>query len=245
MPRYKITIEYDGTGFAGWQRQENSGSIQASIEEAIFKFSGENAAVFASGRTDAGVHALGQVAHFDLAKEAMDKEIRDGINFHIKPAAISILRGEKTAPDFHARFDAKKRYYRYRIINRISPPVLDRFRAWHIKENLNVEAMHDAAQILVGNHDFTSFRASECQAKSPVKTVDEIKVTKTAEEVIIDISALSFLHHMVRNITGTLRLVGGGRWTPEDVKKALMAKDRTTTGPTAPAHGLYFMRVEY
>ncbi len=245
MPRYKITIEYDGNGLAGWQRQDDQPSVQQHIETALEKFSGEKAPVFAAGRTDAGVHACGQAAHFDLVKEFPPRQIRDGINFHIKPAAISVLSAEEVPDDFHARFSAKKRYYRYRIINRISPLTIDRDYAWHIKENLDEKAMHEAAQILVGNHDFTSFRASECQAKSPVKTIDEISVLRTGEEVFIGVSALSFLHHMVRNITGTLRLVGSGKWSADDLKNALLAKDRSMGGSTAPAHGLYFMRVEY
>lgn len=245
MPRYKITIEYDGTGLAGWQRQDDMPSVQQHIEEAIEKFSSEKSSLFAAGRTDAGVHARGQVAHFDLQKNFPPHQILGGINFHIKPMAISVLLAEEVPGDFHARFTAKKRYYRYRIINRISPLTIDRDYAWRIKETLDEKAMHEAAQILVGKHDFTSFRASECQAKSPVKTIDEIKITRAGDEIFIDISALSFLHHMVRNIAGTLRLVGGGKWSAEDLKNALAAKDRSRTGPTAPAHGLYFMRVEY
>jgi tRNA pseudouridine38-40 synthase len=245
MPRYKLTIEYDGTGLAGWQRQDHMPSVQQYLEEAIHKFSGEEVATFVAGRTDAGVHAKGQVVHFDLARGKKLKEVRDGINFHIKPATISVLQAQEVSPEFHARFSAKKRFYRYRIINRVPKPVLERFYVWHIHENLNALAMQEAAQILVGTHDFTSFRATECQAKSPVKTIDEITITKMLEEITIDISAQSFLHHMVRNIVGTLRFVGNGKWTPEDMKKALEAKNRSAAGVTAPPHGLYFMRVEY
>lgn len=245
MPRYKLTIEYDGTGFAGWQRQKNGSSVQQTIEEAIVKFTGETVNLFCAGRTDAGVHAKGQCAHLDLSRDFPARTVQNAINYHVKPSLIAIVDSTIVPDDFHARFNAMRRYYRYRILNRYAPSVLDLTRVWHISRTLDVEAMQQGASYLIGQHDFTSFRAIQCQAKSPVKTLDEIIISKHGDEIWLELAAPSFLHHMVRNITGTLVTVGQGKWQPEEVKKALEAKDRTMAGMTAPSQGLYFMRVDY
>lgn len=245
MPRYKITIEYDGADFCGWQKQETQISVQSVIEEAIKKFSGEEAEVFASGRTDSGVHALGQVAHFDLSKEFPQDKVREAINFHLRPKPVVVIDAEEVDENFHARFSAKKRYYVYRALERQPPPVIQRGRVWHVHKVLDIAAMKKAAKFLIGKHDFSSFRDSQCQAKSPEKTLDEIRIERVGDEVHFYFTATSFLHHMVRNIVGTLEMVGRGKWPPEEVKKILEAKDRKEAGQTAPAEGLYFLRVEY
>lgn len=245
MPRYKLTIEYDGTDFCGWQRQPDRSSIQGALEEAAFKLSGERTEPIAAGRTDAGVHARGQVVHLDLSREFPEHEVSGGLNFHLRPLPIAVLSAEQTDAAFHARFSATRRHYLYRIVNRRSPLALDAERAWHVEYALDAEAMHRAAQLLLGNHDFTSFRASACQSASPVKTLDQLDVTRDGEEVRFRVSARSFLHHQVRNMVGTLALVGGGRWTEEDIRHALSAKDRAKAGQTAPACGLYLMQVDY
>ncbi|MEJ2121181.1 MAG: tRNA pseudouridine(38-40) synthase TruA [Alphaproteobacteria bacterium] len=245
MTRYRITLEYDGGGFVGWQRQENGPSIQAALEDAIASFCGERVTVHGAGRTDAGVHALGQVAHFDVEKATDAQTVREALNAHLRPAPIAVLDAAEADPAFHSRFDATERRYLYRILNRRAPPTLDRGRAWHVAVPLDAEAMHDAAQVLVGKHDFTSFRAAECQAKSPVKTLDEIAVTRAGEEVQLTARARSFLHHQVRNFAGTLKLVGEGKWGRGDVEAALAVRDRSAAGPTAPAEGLYLVGVRY
>ncbi|MCP4395278.1 MAG: tRNA pseudouridine(38-40) synthase TruA [Alphaproteobacteria bacterium] len=245
MPRYKITIEYDGTGFVGWQRQDNGLSIQHVIEEAVVSFSHEKVIAFASGRTDAGVHALGQVAHFDLSREYSEKTVRDAINAFMRGHNISVLSAERVDDKFHARFSSVKRSYLYRILNRRSPTALNKKRVWWVPVPLDVNVMHEAAQYLVGFHDFSSFRAVRCQAKSPEKTIDSICVSQVGKEIHINVMAQSFLHHQIRNIAGTLKLVGAGKWEAIDVKAALEARDRRQAGPTAPACGLYFVGVEY
>lgn len=245
MTRFKLTLEYDGGGFVGWQRQENGPSVQQAVEEAVRAFCGEAVTVHAAGRTDAGVHALGQVVHLDIARETSADTVRDALNFHLKPAPIAVLRAEAVGPDFHARFSATARAYLYRIVNRRAPLALDRGRAWHVLQPLDAEAMQAAAQVLVGRHDFTSFRAVLCQAKSPVKTLDALEVTRDGAELRIAARARSFLHHQVRNIVGTLKLVGEGKWTRDDVARALAARDRAAAGPTAPAEGLYLTEVRY
>lgn len=245
MTRYRLTIEYDGGPFCGWQRQGNGPSVQQALEEAIDKFAQERVTVHGAGRTDAGVHALGQVAHFDLAKETDADTVRDAINFHLKPQPIAVLAAAVAPAEFHARFSAKGRAYIYSIVNRRGPLALDRGRAWHVAPVLDAEAMHAAAQHLVGHHDFTSFRSAECQADSPVKTLDAISVKRHGDGISIAVRARSFLHNQVRIITGTLKLVGEGKWTAGDVVAALAAMDRTKSGPTAPPDGLYLMRVEY
>lgn len=245
MPRYRVTLEYDGTPFVGWQRQSEGLSIQRVLEEAVAKFCGERATVHGAGRTDAGVHALGQAAHLDLAKPADPFRIMAALNFHLKPHPVAILDCREAAPDFHARFSAIERRYLYRIANRRAPLTLDRNRAWRITVPLDAGAMHAAAQSLVGKHDFSSFRAADCQSDSPVKTLDALDVTRLGEEIEIAARARSFLHHQVRNMVGTLKLVGEGKWRARDVEKALAARDRAAAGATAPAEGLYLVAVKY
>jgi len=245
MTRFKLTVEYDGRHFVGWQRQDNGMSVQQALEEAIFKFCGENAAVQGAGRTDAGVHALGQVAHVDIDKPSVGDTVRDAINFHLRPWAVAVLNAEAVGPQFHARFDAIARRYRYRIVNRRAPLALDAGRAWPVNVALDVEAMNEAAQRLVGQHDFTSFRAAMCQAKSPVKTLASLTVTRSGDEIDIDVQARSFLHNQVRIMVGTLKQVGEGKWSADDVTAALEAKDRAEAGVTAPPDGLYLVAVEY
>jgi len=245
MPRYRLTLEYDGGPFSGWQRQDNGPSVQGALEDAIFALSGERVTVTGAGRTDAGVHARGQAAHFDLVKEFPPDTIRDALNHHVRPQPVAVLTADVAADDFHARFSAKARHYRYRIVCRRAPLALDVGRAWHVMRALDAKAMHAAAQALVGLHDFTTFRAAECQAKSPVKTLDRVDVSANGEDIFIDASARSFLHNQVRSLVGTLKLVGDGKWTTRDVADALEAKDRARCGPVAPPDGLYLMRVDY
>ena len=245
MPRYRLTLEYDGSGFVGWQRQANGLSIQETVEVAIERFCGESVRVHAAGRTDAGVHALGQVAHVDLKREASVDTVRDAVNYHLKPAPIAILETIRVPDDFNARINARRRSYLYRIINRRPPLALDVHRAWHVVPPLDAGAMDEAAQLLLGKHDFTTFRASTCQARSPVKTLDLFRVRRDGDEVRIVAEARSFLHHQVRNMVGTLKLIGEGRWAPSDMKAALEAQDRAAGGPTAPPDGLYLVRVDY
>ena len=245
MPRYKLTIEYNGTPFVGWQVQDNGPSVQGVLTEAIAAFTGERVAVAGAGRTDAGVHALRQVAHIDLAKEWGGDTVRDAINFHLRPRPIAVLTAEQVAEDFDARFSAIKRHYLYRIVNRRADLTLDQTRAWRVPRPLDDDAMHAAAQKLVGRHDFTTFRAAECQAKSPVKTLDQLDVKRDGDEVRITASARSFLHHQVRSMVGSLVHVGEGKWSAEDLADALAARDRTRCGQVAPPQGLYLVRGEY
>ncbi|MEH6629875.1 MAG: tRNA pseudouridine(38-40) synthase TruA [Halopseudomonas aestusnigri] len=245
MTRYKLTIEYEGTDFFGWQRQKEHISVQEVLEDAIFKFCGEQVQVFASGRTDSGVHALGQVVSMDLDNDFPAYKVREAINFHLRPAKVAVVDAEITDDEFHARFSATERSYLYRIINRRAHLVLDHKRAWFVPQNLNVDTMHEAAQALVGIHDFSSFRAKDCQAKSPVKSINEISVTRVGEEIRIELAARSFLYHQVRNIAGSLKRVGIGKWTSEDIKRVLEAKDRSQAGEMAPAWGLYFVGVKF
>ena len=247
MPRFRIDIEYDGGPYAGWQRQAGHHSVREAIEKAIGAFSGEEVTIRGAGRTDAGVHALGQVAHFDLAREWKPDTVRDAINAHLNQAkeTVSILSAAPVPADFDARFSARARHYLYRIANRRSPLALERGRAWHVAKKLDAEAMHEAAQRLVGNHDFTTFRSVQCQAKSPVKTLDRLDVTRLGEEIEIRASARSFLHNQVRSLVGTLKKVGEGGWTADDVEAALEARDRAACGPVAPPDGLYLVRVDY
>ena len=256
LTRYKLTIEYKGTDYAGWQRQNDTGlkTIQGEIEAAIHAFSGQTVNVQCAGRTDAGVHARGQIAHVDFAafNSPMENfEIVKAINAHLRPQPISILDIEQSNADFHARYSAKQKLYVYRIINRQSPPVMDADFVWHIRRPLDAAAMHDAAQILLGQHDFTTFRDSECQAKNPIRTLDQLDVTTHkyddfgGQEIRIEARAMSFLHHMVRNLAGTLTLVGEGKWSVSDLQDALAAKDRTKGGPTAPASGLCMEKIDY
>jgi len=245
MRRFRLILEYDGSPFVGWQRQDNGPSVQGALEGALEKLSGERVTVTGSGRTDAGVHALGQVAHFDLEKEFEPGKIRDGLNHFLRPDPVVVLEAAIAEGDFHARFSARSRHYLFRILNRRSPPALDHQRVWHVSAPLDAEAMHAAAQVLVGQHDFTTFRAAECQAQSPVKTLDRLDVSRRGEEIHIEASARSFLHHQIRSFTGTLKLVGEGKWTVRDVAGALAAKDRSRCGPVSPPDGLYLVRVDY
>ena len=245
MPRYKLTIEYDGRGLVGWQRQANGLSVQEALETAIARFRGETVTVHGAGRTDAGVHALAQTAHVDLARAAPPEVIRGAVNYHLRPTSISLVAIAEAAADFDARGAAVARLYRYRILNRRAPPALERGRVWHVPPPLDAEAMGEGARHLLGRHDFTSFRDSLCQARSPVKTLDLLEVCHAGEEIQITARARSFLHHQVRNMVGTLKLVGLGRWQPDDVLRALQARDRRAAGPTAPAAGLYLVEVRY
>jgi len=245
VPRYKLTIEYDGTGLVGWQRQANGLSVQEALETAFERFCVERLTVFGAGRTDAGVHALAQVAHVDLAREADPEVIRSAINHHLRPHAISVIEATPAPPGFDARLSARYRHYLYRILNRRAPPALERGRVWHVAPPLDPAAMQEGARHLVGHHDFSTFRDSLCQAKSPVKTLDVLDVTTDGEEIHIAARARSFLHHQVRNMAGTLKLVGLGQWRPDDVVTALAARDRRAGGPTAPAEGLALVAVEY
>jgi len=245
VPRYKLTVEYDGTGFVGWQRQANGLSIQGALEAAIERFCGERLTVFGAGRTDAGVHALAQVAHVDLARDADPETIRGAVNHHLRPHAISIVGVEPALPGFDARRSAIGRVYRYRILNRRAPPALERGRVWHVAPPLDLAAMQEGARRLIGHHDFSTFRDSLCQAKSPIKTLDALELCRDGGEIHITARARSFLHHQVRNMVGTLKLVGLGRWQPDDVARALAACDRRAGGPTAPAEGLALVAVEY
>ena len=245
MTRWKVTLEYDGGGLVGWQRQENGPSVQQALEEAVARFCGEAVTIHGAGRTDAGVHATGQVAHLDIAKATTAETVRDALNFHLKPAPIAVLSAEPVGDDFHARFSATGRSYLYRIVNRRAPLALERGRAWNVQSPLDAAAMHHAAQALVGHHDFTSFRAALCQSASPVKTLDRLDVMRHGEEISVIAEARSFLHHQVRNMVGTLKLVGEGKWRARDVERALAARDRAAAGPTAPPEGLYLTAVRY
>jgi tRNA pseudouridine38-40 synthase len=245
MPRYRLLVEYDGRPFRGFQAQAALPSVQEAIEAAIKGFCGEALRVHAAGRTDTGVHATGQVVHVDLAKDWPPETVRNALNAHLMPQPIAILEASVAEPDWHARFSATGRRYRYRILSRPSPPALDQGRVWHVKKPLDAEAMHAAAQALVGHHDFTTFRDLNCQAKSPVKTLDVASVRRDGEEVVLEFAARSFLHRQVRSMTGTLAEVGVGRWTAADVAAALAAKDRKACGPVAPAEGLYLTQVTY
>jgi tRNA pseudouridine38-40 synthase len=245
MPRYRLTIEYDGTGLVGWQRQANGLSVQEILEGAVERFCGEAVTVWGSGRTDAGVHALGQVAHLDLPRDYPPETIRDAVNFHARPHAVMVLSAVPAAPDFDARRSARLRRYRYRILNRRAPPTLERGRVWHVGTPLDVPAMAGAAEVLVGRHDFTTFRDTDCQAKSPVKTLDRLAVRREGEEIWVEAEARSFLHHQVRNMVGSLKFIGIHRWTAGDLRAALEARDRRRGGPTAPPEGLYLVEVLY
>ncbi len=245
MQRWKLTLEYDGRPYVGWQRQDNGPSVQQALEDAVRRLTGEDVRSFAAGRTDAGVHALGQVAHVDLQKPFTGDKLRDALNFHLSQETVAVRLAEPADGSFHARLSARERSYIFRIVNRRAPLTFDRGLAWHVRHPLDAEAMHEAAQVLVGHHDFSSFRASLCQAKSPVKTLDRLDVERIGEEIRIRAAARSFLHHQVRNMVGTLELVGRGKWASADVRRALDACDRSAAGPTCPPDGLYFERVVY
>ncbi|MDO1580839.1 tRNA pseudouridine(38-40) synthase TruA [Rhizobium oryzicola] len=247
MPRFKMTVEYDGTPYVGWQRQENGHSVQAALEGGILSLTGEKVSIRGAGRTDSGVHALGQVIHADLSRDWAPYKLRNALNAHLMLAGekVSVLDVEAVASGFDARFTAIRRHYLYRIISRRSPLAIEAKRAWWVAKDLDHEAMHAAAQMLVGHHDFTTFRSAHCQAKSPVRTLDRLDVTRQAEFIEIRASAQSFLHNQIRSFAGTLKLAGEGKMTPDDVRHALEARDRAACGPVAPPEGLYFMQVDY
>jgi tRNA pseudouridine38-40 synthase len=245
MPRYKLILEYDGGPFRGWQRQSEGASVQQALEEAVRGFCGEDVQVVAAGRTDAGVHAIGQVAHLDLERTVIPETLRNALNFHLRPRPVVVLEAAVAAAGFHARFSARARHYLYRIVNRRAPLTIEAHRAWHVPAPLDAEMMHEAAQRLVGRHDFTSFRSALCQAKSPIKTLDQLTVRRLGDHLEIMAAARSFLHHQVRNMVGTLKLIGEGRQPVERVETVLAARNRAAAGPTAPACGLYLVRVVY
>ena len=247
MPRFKLTIEYDGRPYIGWQRQADGPTVQECLEDAVFAFSQERVEVAGAGRTDKGVHATGQVAHIELASRKFDaRTVMKAINALIRPEPIAVVAAEAAADDFHARFSANERRYRYEILNRRAPPAIDQGRVWHVATPLDVDAMHAAAQRLVGHHDFTSFRATQCQSNSPEKTLDQLDIFREGEDRVVAIArSRSFLHHQVRNMVGTLKLVGEGKWTADKVSEALAARHRAAAGPTAPADGLYLTGVGY
>ena len=245
MPRFRIVLEYDGTPYVGWQKQPGLPSVQQHLEQAIEGFSGERVDVQAAGRTDAGVHALGQVVHFDLSRQWDPFRVSEALNFHLRPEPISVIAADEVDEGFQARFSATQRHYLYKILNRRARPTLQLERVWHVPGLLDADAMHQSARCLLGEHDFTTFRATECQAKSPVKTLDSISVHRDEEMILIEVGARSFLHHQVRSFVGSLRMVGEGRWQVADLKNALEAKNRSWCGSLAPASGLYLVRVDY
>jgi tRNA pseudouridine38-40 synthase len=245
MPRYRITIEYDGTPFSGWQVQPAAPSVQGALARALERLTGVRPMVTGAGRTDAGVHATGQVAHFDLDKDWNPAKIRDALNFYLRPDPIAVIECAAVEPTFDARRSAVQRSYLYRLLVRRAPPVLDRHRVWWLPVALDADAMHHAAQTLIGRHDFTTFRAAGCQAKSPLRTLDRLDVSRAGDEIHVVAQARSFLHNQVRSLVGTLRLAGDGRLSAEDVRAALDAKDRARCGPVAPPDGLYLTRVDY
>ncbi len=245
MARFKLTIEYDGTPFSGWQRQADRMSVQQALEEAIARFSGEAVTTQAAGRTDAGVHALGQVAHFDLGKDWDPFRVREALNYHLRPHPVVIVDCMAVSEAFEARFSATARHYEYRILNRRAPPAIERNQVWHVPMPLDAGKMNEAAQLILGLHDFSTFRSSECQAKSPMRTLDAFDVVGDGEVIAITASARSFLHHQVRSMVGSLKLVGEGKWSPADFRAALDAADRRRCGPMAPASGLYLTGVDY
>jgi len=245
MPRFKLTLEYDGAPFVGWQRQENGASIQETLEAAIFAMTGEEAVAHGAGRTDAGVHAAGQVAHVDLQRDWAPFRLSEGLNAHLVPSPIAVLKTERVADDFDARRSARARHYLYRVVNRRAPLTFDRGRAWAVKARLDAEAMQEAARALVGRHDFTTFRDAQCQAKSPMRTLDRLDVERKGEAIVFDVRARSFLHRQVRSMVGSLVDVGTGCWSAADLKAALEAADRSRCGQVAPAWGLYLVRVDY
>lgn len=244
MPRYKLTIEYDGTPYCGWQRQDNGRAVQQALEEAAEKLAGRPIRVNGAGRTDTGVHATGQVAHLDFAKAYPADTVRDAINAHLRPEPVAVLAAEQVPDSFDARHSARARHYLYRILNRRPPLALDRV-AWRVPQPLDAQAMQEGARHLLGRHDFTTFRAAQCQAKSPVRTLDRLDVVRDGDLIAVTASARSFLHNQVRSMVGTLVEVGLGRWRPDDVAAALAARSRPACGPVAPASGLILTRVDY
>jgi tRNA pseudouridine38-40 synthase len=245
MTRWRLTVEFDGAPFMGWQRQDHGPSVQEALEQSLFRMTGELVTLHAAGRTDAGVHALAMTAHVDVAKTLTEHRLREGVNALVRPHPISVTEVSKVADDWHARFNCVGRRYLYRILNRRAPPALLHGKVWHVPVELDVDAMAEGARHLVGLHDFTTFRSVACQSKSPVKTLDSLKVSQVGEEIHIRAAARSFLHHQVRSMVGCLALVGRGRWAPDDVKAALEARDRQALGLNAPPDGLYFVEAIY
>jgi tRNA pseudouridine38-40 synthase len=245
MPRYKLLIEYDGTPYSGWQRQANAPSVQQALEGAILRFSGEPALTFGAGRTDSGVHATGQVAHFDLSGEWTGLRIRDAMNAQLRPEPVAVIEAEPVDDDFDARRSAIRRHYIYRVLDRRAPAALEINRVWDVRKRLDIDAMQDAANLLLGWHDFTTFRSADCQAKSPMKTLERIEITREGDHVLFGVSARSFLHNQVRSMVGTLKKVGEGKWPSSRVGEVLEARDRKACGPVAPPGGLYLVKVDY
>jgi tRNA pseudouridine38-40 synthase len=245
VTRWRLTVEYDGGPFMGWQRQDHGPSVQQALEEALARMTGERAAFTAAGRTDAGVHALAMPVHVDIARVLTPHRLREGLNALVRPQPVAVLDARPVADDWHARFSCTGRRYLYRILNRRAPAALDPGRVWHIAVPLDVKAMREAAAMLVGRHDFTTFRSAHCQSDSPVKTLDRLDAEREGQEIRIEAAARSFLHHQVRSIVGCLALVGRGQWTPADMRKALEARDRAALGFNAPPHGLYFVDAVY
>ena len=247
MPRFRMTVEYDGWSYVGWQRQENGASVQGAIEGAILRLTGETVSIRGAGRTDSGVHARGQVAHADLSRDWKPETLRNALNAHLGQAGeqVAILDVAAVDEGFDARFSAVRRHYLYRILCRRSPPALEARRVWWVVKPLDAARMHEAAQVLTGQHDFTTFRSAHCQANSPVRTLDRLDVTQVGDMIEIRASAQSFLHNQIRSLVGTLKLAGEGKWSVEDVRAALQARDRKACGPVAPPEGLYFMQVDY
>ena len=245
MQRYKIKIEYDGTPFVGWQIQKNGLSVQEVLQKAIFNFSNEKVIITGAGRTDSGVHAYEQVAHFDLEKKIEKKKFLPGINNHISNKSISILKINKTSKKFHARFDAKKRTYQYVIINRQSPLAIQKNKAWHIKKKLNIKVMKKGAKFLLGTHDFSTFRSSSCGARSPIKTMEKISVSKIKDKIILKFTSKSFLQQQVRSMVGCIKYLGDSKWNLDDFKESFKSKKRIKCAPPAPACGLYLAHVKY
>lgn len=243
MTRYKINLEYDGTDLIGWQENTNGLSVQSLVQDAIFQFSSEHVAVYSAGRTDAGVHAMNMVAHFDLEREQEPETIMRAVNFYLTDKPVAVLNCEQVSDDFHSRFSCVARHYKYVVVNRAAPVVLQKNRVWWVPQKLNINAMQDAAQKLIGKHDFTSFRAAQCQSKSPIKTLDSVTITQNGDEIVFEFSARSFLHHQVRNMVGTLVEIGMGK--PYDIDEIFNAKDRSAAGINAPASGLYFVSADY
>ena len=245
MQRYKLTIAYDGRAYCGWQRQPDLLSVQEALEKAFASFCGETVTIHAAGRTDSGVHASGQVGHVDLSRDWREDVVRDAVNQYLVQERVAILKAEKVSGDFHARFSATGRHYVYKMLNRRAPPVFERGMVWHLKRKVDAAAMDRAAKLLLGKHDFSTFRDTECQAESPVRTMDRFDVRQDGELVTFHLSARSFLHRQVRSMVGSLELVGSGRWSEADLLKALEARDRKACGPVAPSDGLYLDRVDY
>ena len=245
MPRYKLIVEYNGTPYRGWQYQADVPTVQGAIEEAVAQFDGQRVTIQGAGRTDAGVHALAQAAHVDLRGEHDGGTVRDALNFYLRPQPIAVMSAERVSADFNARFSATKRHYLYRVVNRRPDLALDLGRVWRVGRPLDIEAMREAAKRLLGNHDFTTFRSTECQSKSPVKTLDQLDIEADGRNVNVIVSARSFLHNQVRSMVGSLVHVGEGKWSADDLSRILQARDRTLCGQVAPPDGLYLVKVDY